>query len=74
MLPKTLDVLGALIRKIKKETDVYKRQVNEIAKQKVASNTLVGGNISYRHQGWHIGGTAFYTSFSLPLTLSLIHI
>lgn len=44
------------------------RTVNEIAKQKVASNTLVGGNISYRHQGWHIGGTAFYTSFSLPLT------
>lgn len=42
--------------------------MNEIAKQKVASNTLVGGNISYRHQGWHIGGTAFYTSFSLPLT------
>lgn len=44
------------------------RTVNEIAKQKIASNTLVGGNISYKRQGWHIGGTAFYTSFSLPLT------
>ena len=43
------------------------RTVNEIAKQKIASNTLVGGNISYKRQGWHIGGTAFYTSFSLPL-------
>ena len=44
------------------------RTTKEIAKQNVASNTLMGGNINYRWQGWHLGGTAFYTSFSLPLT------
>ena len=62
----TLSADGGGIKTILKT--VLHRTVNEIAKQKVASNTLVGGNISYRHQGWHIGGTAFYTSFSLPLT------
>ena len=62
----TLSADGGGIKTILK-TGLH-RTVNEIAKQKVASNTLVGGNISYRHQGWHIGGTAFYTSFSLPLT------
>lgn len=44
------------------------RTVKEIAKQNIASNTLMGGNINYRNQGWHIGATGFYTSFSLPLT------
>ena len=44
------------------------RTSSEIAKQDVASNTLVGGNINYHHAGWHAGATAFYTSFSLPLT------
>lgn len=43
------------------------RTRREIARQDIASNTLVGGNINYRHQGWHIGATGFYTSFSLPL-------
>lgn len=62
----TLSADGGGIKTILK-TGLH-RTVNEIAKQKIASNTLVGGNISYRHQGWHIGGTAFYTSFSLPLT------
>ena len=62
----TLSAGGGGIKTILK-TGLH-RTMNEIAKQKVASNTLVGGNISYRHQGWHIGGTAFYTSFSLPLT------
>ena len=62
----TLSADGGGIKTILK-TGLH-RTVNEIAKQKVASNTLVGGNISYRHQGWHIGGTAFYTSFFLPLT------
>ena len=62
----TLSAGGGGIKTILK-TGLH-RTVNEIAKQKIASNTLVGGNISYRHQGWHIGGTAFYTSFSLPLT------
>ena len=62
----TLSADGGGIKTILK-TGLH-RTVNEIAKQKVASNTLVGGNISYQSQGWHIGGTAFYTSFSLPLT------
>ncbi len=44
------------------------RTTKEIAKQDVASNTLMGGNINYHWQGWHLGATAFYTSFSLPLT------
>ena len=44
------------------------RTLKEIAKQNIASNTLMGGNINYRNQGWHIGATGFYTSFSLPLT------
>lgn len=44
------------------------RTSSEIAKQDVAFNTLVGGNINYHHAGWHAGATAFYTSFSLPLT------
>ena len=57
----TLSADGGGIKTILK-TGLH-RTVNEIAKQKVASNTLVGGNISYRHQGWHIGGTAFYTFF-----------
>lgn len=43
------------------------RTMNEIERQNVASNTLVGGNLNYRQNGWHIGATAFYTSFSLPL-------
>lgn len=30
------------------------RTRREIARQDIASNTLVGGNINYRHQGWHI--------------------
>ena len=62
----TLSADGGGIKTILK-TGLH-RTVNEIAKQKVASNTLVGGNISYQSQGWHIGATAFYTSFSLPLT------
>lgn len=44
------------------------RTLKEIAKQNIASNTLMGGNINYRNLGWHIGATGFYTSFSLPLT------
>lgn len=44
----TLSADGGGIKTILK-TGLH-RTVNEIAKQKVASNTLVGGNISYRHQ------------------------
>lgn len=43
------------------------RTPSEINKQNVASNTLVGGNVNYRWQGLHVGATAFYTFFSLPL-------
>lgn len=46
------------------------RTEQEIKKQDNASNTLVGGNLNYRYQGWHVGATAFYTSFSLPLSPS----
>lgn len=49
------------------KTGLHRTQ-KEIEKQDVASNTLVGGNINYRRNGWHVGTTAFYTSFSLPLT------
>ena len=43
------------------------RTSTEIEKQAVASNTLVGGNLNYRRNGWHVGATAFVTSFSRPL-------
>lgn len=43
------------------------RSANEIEKQNVASNTLYGGNINYLNHGFHVGATAFRTSFSLPL-------
>ena len=49
------------------KTGLHRTQ-KEIEKQTVASNTLIGGNINYRRNGWHVGTTAFYTSFSLPLT------
>lgn len=49
------------------KTGLHRTQM-EIEKQDVASNTLVGGNIDYHRDGWHVGTTAFYTSFSLPLT------
>lgn len=48
------------------KTGLHRTQ-SEINKQKVASNTLVGGNVNYRWQGLHVGATAFYTTFSLPL-------
>lgn len=49
------------------KTGLHRTQ-KEIEKQDIASNTLIGGNINYRRNGWHVGTTAFYTSFSLPLT------
>lgn len=49
------------------KTGLHRTQ-KEIEKQDVASNTLIGGNINYRRNGWHVGTTGFYTSFSLPLT------
>lgn len=43
------------------------RSPNEIEKQNAASNTLYGGNINYFNHGFHVGATAFRTSFSMPL-------
>lgn len=43
------------------------RSQSEIRRQDVASNTLMGGHINYRLGGWHVGATAFFTSFSRPL-------
>lgn len=44
------------------------RTNREIAKQKVASAFLAGGNLHYAHQGFHLSATGLYHSFSLPLT------
>lgn len=48
------------------KTGLHRTQ-SEIRRQDVASNTLVGGRINYRLGGWHVGATAFFTSFSRPL-------
>lgn len=48
------------------KTGLHRTQ-SEIRRQDVASNTLVGGHINYRLGGWHVGATAFFTSFSRPL-------
>lgn len=44
------------------------RTEKEVEKQKVASASLIGGNLNYRSHGFHIGATAFLASYSLPLT------
>lgn len=49
------------------KTGLHRTQ-KEIDKQDVATHSLIGGNVNYRRNGWHLGATAFYTSFSLPLT------
>ena len=46
------------------------RTESEVKSQDAVSNTLIGGNVNYRWQGLHVGATAFYTSFSLPLSAS----
>lgn len=43
------------------------RTVSEIEKQGVAHTFLVGGNASYRSEGFHVGTTGFYNTYSLPL-------
>lgn len=48
------------------KTGLHRTQ-SEIRRQDVASNTLMGGHINYRLGGWHVGATAFFTSFSRPL-------
>lgn len=48
------------------KTGLHRTQ-SEIRRQDVASNTLVGGHLNYRLGGWHVGATAFFTSFSRPL-------
>ena len=43
------------------------RTRREIARQDIASNTLVGGNLHYTKNGFHIGATGICYSYSLPL-------
>ena len=43
------------------------RTPKEMEKKGTASCSLVGGNISYTALGYHVGATAFSTSFSKPL-------
>lgn len=44
------------------------RTATEMEKKDIASTFLAGGNLSLRSGGWHVGATAFYNSYSLPLT------
>ncbi len=44
------------------------RTATEMAKKDIASTFLAGGNLSMHAGGWHVGTTAFYNSYSLPLT------
>lgn len=44
------------------------RTATEMEKKDIASTFLAGGNLSLRCGGWHIGTTAFYNSYSMPLT------
>ncbi len=44
------------------------RTATEMEKKDIASTFLTGGNLSLRSGGWHVGATAFYNSYSLPLT------
>ena len=44
------------------------RTATEMEKKDIASTFLAGGNLSLRSGGWHIGTTAFYNSYSMPLT------
>ncbi len=43
------------------------RTAKEMEKKNATSTFLVGGNLNYKYQGFHVGTTAFYTSFSKPL-------
>lgn len=43
------------------------RTAKEVEKQNVASVSLIGCNLNYRHLGFHVGTTAFLTSYSIPL-------
>ena len=43
------------------------RTEKEVEKKDVASAFLIGGNLNYKYQGFHIGTTAFYSSYSKPL-------
>lgn len=44
------------------------RTEKEMEKKDVASVFLIGGNLNYKYQGFHVGTTAFYSSYSKPLT------
>lgn len=48
-------------------TSGYHRTVSEIKRRHNASQWLLGAHSDWRHDRWHAGITAFYTSLSLPL-------
>jgi hypothetical protein len=48
-------------------TTGYHRTESEMKRKHNATSTLAGGNINYRYNGFHIGATATYTSFSKDL-------
>lgn len=60
----TLNDSGGIATIVK--TGLHRTQ-SELDKQGVATQLLVGGNLNYFHNGFHVGGTAFHTSFSRPL-------
>lgn len=45
----------------------YHRTESEMRRRRNASTTLWGGNLSYFNNGWHVGITAFATSYDKPL-------
>lgn len=48
------------------ETGLHRTEA-EIEKQRAASAFLVGGNINYASNGWHLGATGICYGYSLPL-------
>lgn len=47
----------------------YHRTQSEMARRRNTSETLAGANVNYFNNGFHIGTTAFYTSFNRTLRM-----
>lgn len=47
----------------------YHRTQSEMARRRNTSETLAGANINYFNNGFHVGVTAFYTSFNRTLRM-----
>ena len=61
----TLSDDGSTIRTLL--TTGYHRTTSELNRKHNATETLLGTNLNYRIGAFHVGATAFYTSFSKPL-------